>query len=180
MSHAFFGFHDRQNFSDTGEVLKANATSNAAKAPEAIVRGPGGTLSIRAGDRAALDLAMLIAGETSGRSLDEVLAEFGRSRSTYFEKLRLFRERGLAGLLSRPTGPRQPWRRSLSVVAQIVMSRLRDPNRGADAIARELAQRQVRVSVRSIERTLSEFGLTRGRVDALIGSIGSSEETGGR
>ena len=109
---------------------------------------------------------MLIAGETSGRPLDEILSEFHRSRSTYFEKLRLFRERGLAGLFPKPLGPRQPWRRSLSVVARIVMCRLRDPSRGADAIAAELAQHNVQVSVRSIERTLSEFGLTRGHSDA--------------
>jgi transposase len=120
-------------------------------------------LPIRPNDRAALDLAMLIAGETSGRPLDEVLAEFGRSRSTYFEKLRLFRERGLAGLLPRPTGPRQPWRRRISVVAQIVMVRLRDPDRSAAAIAADLAHRHIPVSVRSVERTLTEFGLTRGR-----------------
>ena len=68
--------------------------------------------------------------------------------------------------MPRPPGPRQPWRRSLSVVAQIVMCRLRDPGRGADAIAAELARQQVHVSVRSIERTLSEFGLTRGRMDS--------------
>jgi transposase len=123
-------------------------------------------LPIRPGDRAALDLAMLIAGETSGRPLDEILAEFHRSRSTYFEKLRLFREHGVAGLLPRPSGPRQPWRRPLSVVAQIVMCRLRDPSRSADAIAAELAQHNLHVSVRSIERTLSEFGLTRGRTNA--------------
>jgi len=123
-------------------------------------------LPIKPGDRAALDLAMLIAGETSGRPLDEILSEFRRSRSTYFEKLRLFREHGLAGLLPRPPGPRQPWRRSLTVVAQIVNCRLRDPSRSADAIATELAHQNLRVSVRSIERTLSEFGLTRGRTNA--------------
>jgi transposase len=120
-------------------------------------------LPIRAQDRAALDLAMLIAGETSGRPLDEVLAEFGRSRSTYFEKLRRFRERGLSALLPRPTGPRQPWRRPLAVAAQIVMCRLRDPGRSAEGIADDLGRRQIRVSVRTVERTLHEFGLTRGR-----------------
>ena len=109
---------------------------------------------------------MLIAGETSGRPLEEILSEFHRSRSTYFEKLRLFRERGLEGLLPRPPGPRQPWRRSLSVVAQIVMCRLRDPSRSADAIAAELARQDLHVSVRSVERTLCEFGLTRGRGEA--------------
>jgi transposase len=120
-------------------------------------------LPIKPRDRAALDLAMLIAGETSGRPLEDVLAEFRRSRSTYFEKLRLFREQGLAGLLPRRSGPRQPWRRSAAVVAQIVSCRLRNPGCSAGAIAAELAHRQVHVSVRSIERTLAEFGLTRER-----------------
>ena len=143
--------------------LTERPTIDSDEAADVCVRGPGGTLPIRHGDRAAIDLAMLIAGETSGRPLDDVLSEFNRSRSTYFEKLRLFREHGLAGLLPHPSGPRRPWRRSMSVVAQIVMARLRDPDRSAEAIATEMAQRQLRVSVRSIERTLSEFGLTRGR-----------------
>ena len=125
-------------------------------------------MPIRQDDRAALDLAMLIAGETSGRPLQEILTEFNRSRSTYFEKLRIFREHGTAGLLPKPTGPRQPWRRSMSVVAQIVNCRLRDPGRSPEAIAAELAHRQVHVSVRSIERTLSEFGLTRGHAEAQL------------
>jgi transposase len=111
---------------------------------------------------------MLIAGETSGRPLEEVLAEFQRSRSTYFEKLRRFREQGLAGLELRPTGPQKPWRRSMSVVAQIVACRLRDPSRTAESIALELAHSHVSVSVRSVERTLSEFGLTRGRADTRV------------
>ena len=112
---------------------------------------------------------MLIAGETSGRPLDEVLTEYGRSRSTYFVKLRLFRDQGLAGLMPRAPGPRHPWRRSLSVVAQIVTCRLRDPNRSAEAIATDLAQQGIQVSVRSVERTLTESGLTRGRVTPLPG-----------
>jgi transposase len=117
-------------------------------------------LPFRSSDRAGLDLAMLIAGETSGRPLDDVLAEFGRSRATYFDKLRVFREKGLAGLLPQPLGPQRPWRRSMDVVSRIVMARVRDPGRSVASIADDLAKRGLRVSVRSVERTLSEFGLT--------------------
>ena len=74
---------------------------------------------------------MLIEGETSGRDLEEVLGEFGRSRSTYYEKLRRFREHGLEGLLPRPPGPRGPWRRPLEVIRFIVTRRLRHPERSA-------------------------------------------------
>jgi len=125
------------------------------------ITGPGGALSIRDGDEAALDLAMLIEGETSGRPLEEVLAQFGRSRSTYYEKLRRFREQGVPGLLARPPGPRSAWRRPIEVVRFIVMARLRDPSRGAPQIAGDLARLGHFVSVRSVERTLTQFGLTR-------------------
>lgn len=129
-------------------------------APNAI-RGPGGALPLRPGDEAGRDLLMLIEGETSGRPLEEVLAEFGRARSTYYEKLRRFREQGLEGLLARPPGPRGPWKRPLEVIRFIVTSRLRDPERSAAFIAGDLSRLGRPVSARSVERTLSQFGLTR-------------------
>jgi transposase len=125
------------------------------------IRGPGGVLPLRPQDAAALDLVMLIEGETSGRPLDRVLEQYGRSRSTYYEKLRRFREDGVAGLLSRPPGPRSPWRRPLEVVRFIVTTRLRHPDKTAAAIAEELDRLGHCVSVRSVERTFSQFGLTR-------------------
>jgi transposase len=131
------------------------------RAPTHEIRGPGGVLPLVPADDAALDLVMLIEGETSGRPLDDVLAQYGRSRSTYYEKLRRFRESGVEGLLARPPGPRNAWRRPLEVVRYIVTARLRDPERGAPAIAEELARQGHSVSVRSVERTLSQFGLTR-------------------
>ena len=47
------------------------------------------------------------------------------------------------------------------MVRFIVTSRLRDPDRPAAAIADELSRNGHPVSVRSVERTLSQFGLTR-------------------
>ncbi len=125
------------------------------------IRGPGGTLSIASNDEVATDLVMLIEGETSGRPLEEVLAEFGLSRSSYYEKLRRFREQGVTGLLPRPPGPRTAWRRPLEVVRFIVTSRLKDPGRSATQIAEDLARHGHAVSVRTVERTLMQFGLTR-------------------
>lgn len=104
---------------------------------------------------------MLVEGETSGRPLEEVLAQFGRSRSTYYEKLRRFRDLGVEGLLARPPGPRHAWRRPLEVVRFVVAARLRDPGRSATQIAGDLSRRGHAVSVRSVERTLTQFGLTR-------------------
>ena len=135
-------------------------TAHRAQTTE--IRGPGGALPIRPGDEAAVDLAMLVEGETSGRDLDDVLRQFGRSRSTYYEKLRRFREQGLEGLLARPSGPRRAWRRPLEVIRFIVTARLRHPDRSAVAISDDLARLGHPVSLRSVERTLTQFGLTRG------------------
>ncbi len=133
-----------------------------AKRPQAReIRGPGGILVLNPEDEAALDLAMLIEGETSGKPLENVLEEFGRSRSTYYEKLRRFREEGVEGLLARPPGPRIAWRRPLEVVRFIVTTRLRDPGRSAAVIAEDLSRLGHAVSQRSVERTLTQFCLTR-------------------
>lgn len=113
------------------------------------------------GDRAATDLAMLLQGETSQLPLAEILAKFGRSRSTYYEKRRLFRDRGFEGLVGLPSGPRAPWRRTEEIERLIVAARMRDPTANAESIARDLARNGRRVSARSVERTLSRFGLTR-------------------
>jgi len=121
---------------------------------------------------------MLIEGETSGRPIDEVLAQFGRSRSTYYEKLRRFREDGVEGLLARPPGPRGPWRRPHEVVRVNVTTRLRHPDRSATAIAEDLTSLGHDVSTRSVERTLTQFGLTRASRAAAAPSDGSGERQG--
>jgi transposase len=168
-------------------VLDRAATRHGAPAPGGShrvtkrppaheIRGPGGVLPIGPKDEAAVDLVMLVEGETSGRPLDDVLRQFGRSRSTYYEKLRRFREAGLEGLLSRPPGPRSPWRRPIEVVRFIVTAKLRHPDRSAAAIAEELSRLGHPVSVRSVERTLSQFGLTRAQPRASTPPAPASDE----
>jgi transposase len=153
------------------------------RAPHTI-QGPAGTLAVRVDDDACVDLLMLIDGETSGRPLEEVLSEFGRSRSTYYEKLRRFREQGVEGLLERPPGPRSSWRRPLEVVRFIVRARLSRPERSAALIAADLLRQGHPVSVRSVERTLTQFGLTRSAapwpVDAASGVTDPAPESSPR
>lgn len=126
------------------------------------IKGPGGALPLRPDDHAAQDFALLLEGETSGRPIDDVLTEFRCSRSAYYEKLRRFREGGLCSLLPLPPGPRGPWRRTAEVERAIVAARLQDPERSAASIAEALQLQGARLSERSVERTLAQFGLTRG------------------
>jgi len=123
-------------------------------------QGPAGSLPVPVHDAAGRDVAMLVAGETSGRPLDDVLRDFGCSRQTYQERLRAFREHGLAGLLG-STPRRLDPSRPQDIVRFIVTARLRDPERAPTAIAADLEHMGFRVSLRSVERTLQGFGLFR-------------------
>ncbi|HUJ26330.1 MAG TPA: helix-turn-helix domain-containing protein [Myxococcales bacterium] len=130
------------------------------------IRGPGGALPLLPGDRAAQDLALLLEGETGTRPLGDVLRDFGCSRSSYYEKLQRFRDHGVSGLLPQPSGPRGPWRATPELVRLAVTARLAEPDRTAVSIAEALREQGVRASVRTVERTLASFGLTRRRGDA--------------
>lgn len=144
------------------EALQKMKTARERRRPFSF-SGAGGSLPLRPDDDLALDLAMLIEGETSGQPLEDVLEKFGRSRTAYYEKLRRFRDEGARGLIARPPGPHGPWRRSHDVVRFVVTARLRDPGRSPEVIARDLASLGHDVSVRSVERTLQQFGLTRAK-----------------
>jgi transposase len=132
---------------------------NAAQRGPAF-QGPAGVLAVPAHDAAGRDVAMLVAGETSGRPLDEVLQEFACSRQVYEERLQAFREQGLAGLLAGAPKSRDQTRPQ-DIVRYIVTARLRDPARAPSAIAADLERMGFRVSPRSVERTLQGFGLFR-------------------
>lgn len=124
------------------------------------IRGPAGVLSLAANESVDRDLALLIAGETSGRNLDVVLEEFGVARSTYYEKLRRFREQGLAGLLRASPGPKGPRVRTEEITRRIVVAKLQDPSRSVDSIVDSLRREGCEISPRSVERTLSQYELT--------------------
>jgi hypothetical protein len=105
---------------------------------------------------------MLIAGETSGRALDDVVAEYGCTRDAYAALLRRFTDGGVRALLD--ARPRVDLRgRAHEVVRFIVTARLRDGARTPHDIAADLARLGHSITPRSVERTLLSFGLGRNR-----------------
>ncbi|HEY3355115.1 MAG TPA: helix-turn-helix domain-containing protein [Polyangia bacterium] len=114
-------------------------------------------------DRPLLDLLMLLEGSMRLMSVAELCAKYGyRSTRSYYEKRRLFERQGVAGLLPQPRGPKRPSRRTPSVEQRVVAARVRDPDLAAAQIAERLRAAGVRLSARSVERILSDYGLTRG------------------
>jgi hypothetical protein len=113
-------------------------------------------------DRSLLDLLMVLEGSTGRLSVTELCAKYGyRSTRSYYEKRRVFERHGMRGLLPRRRGPKRPTRRTPLVVQRVIAARFECPTRTADEIAARLNADGLRIGSRSVERILSEYGLTK-------------------
>lgn len=123
--------------------------------------GPGGSLAIQEEDEVALKLAMLIEGECGTVGPFSAARKFGFSRQRYFQLRTAFRQKGAAGLLSQPRGPKTNYRRTDEAVCQVIRHRFLDPDASAEVIAQKLRQADFKISVRSVNRIFVQFGLQK-------------------
>jgi hypothetical protein len=127
----------------------------------ASLTGPAGSLLVLPDDEITFKLAMLVEGECEGPGPQEAARKFGYSKQRYFQLRRLFLEQGAIALQSKTTGPKSNYRRTEEVVRQIIRHKFLDPALSPEVIAQKLTQTDHRVSTRSIERTIADFGLQK-------------------
>jgi len=125
------------------------------------LEGPGGVLPIVAGDKSARQLAMLFEGRCLGLGPTKAAKKYGYSKQRYFQLLHKFLEGGSTALIPKKTGPKRNRVRTDDVVSQIVRHRFLDPDCSSAVIAQKLQQTGVKVSQRSVERTITEYGLQK-------------------
>ena len=106
---------------------------------------------------------MLRRVDAEGASVTEAAAAFGLSRVAFYEARRRMEGEGLAGLLSRPRGPKRAHKLSEEVMAFVEEVRAEDASLRASALAKRVRERfGLSVHPRSIERALARRG-KRGR-----------------
>jgi hypothetical protein len=66
-----------------------------------------------------------------------------------------------AQLLSQRTGPKSNYRRTEEVVGQVIRHRFLDPEASPEVIAQKLHQTGHGLSIRSIQRTIADYGLQK-------------------
>lgn len=125
------------------------------------LHGPAGILEFPSQDEITLKFAMLYEGECEGMGATAAARKFGYSKQRYFQLLQLFREQGASALSSQKRGPRTNYRRTESVVRQVIRHRFLDPDASAAVIAQKLNQIGAAISLRSVERILAEYGLQK-------------------
>jgi transposase len=114
-------------------------------------------------DKVQVKYEMLRAHLVDGRSVVTVAASFGFSRETFYQALRSFEERGLAGLCDDKPGRRHRLKLTEEDVAWIHQLARQRPDLSGQAIADQLAHdRGVQVQRRTIERLLAS-GAKKGR-----------------
>jgi hypothetical protein len=123
--------------------------------------GDCGVLQVPASDEVSRKLAMLLEGECQGLGPLAAAQKFGFSKQRYFQLRHLVTSAGALALVNGKRGPKRNYRRSDEVVRQIIRHRFLDPDASAAVIAQKLAQAGWPISIRSVERVISDFGLQK-------------------
>jgi transposase len=123
--------------------------------------GTGGRLPVREDDEISRKLAMLVEGECGDLGPTEAARKFGFSKQRYFQLRAAFNELGAEALQSHKRGPKTLYRRTAEVVRQVIRHRFLDPDASAEVIAQKLSQAGSKISVRSVQRVIEEFGLQK-------------------
>lgn len=123
--------------------------------------GSSGTLAVREDDEITRKLAMLIEGECEGLGAINAARKFGFSKQRYFQLRAAFTQLGAEALHSQKRGPKTLYRRTAEVVRQVIRHRFLDPEASAEVIAQKLSQGGLKISMRSVQRVIEEFGLQK-------------------
>ena len=125
------------------------------------IQGPAGSLPVKFADKVTRQLAMIIEGKCLGLGPTKAAKKYGYSKQRFFQVLKAFVKGGSDALIPKKTGPKTNYVRTENVVTQIIRHRFLDPEAKSEVIAQKLRQTGIKVSQRTVERTITENGLQK-------------------
>lgn len=126
-----------------------------------VLIGKAGRLNVPPDDEITQRLAMLVEGECEGADISAVASKFGYSRQRYYQLRDLFSATGAAALKRRKTGPKHNYRRTDEVIRQVIRQLFLDRSASPEVVAQKLRQLGLPLSIRSVQRVISEYGLQK-------------------
>lgn len=129
--------------------------------PKPQLVGPAGALAVPENDEITRKLCMIYEGQCLGLGATQAAHKYDLSRPRYYQLLARFEEQGAAGLLSERRGPKTRSRRTPEVTRQVIRHRFLDPEASPQVIAQKLQQTELPVSLRSVERVITDYGLQK-------------------
>jgi hypothetical protein len=128
---------------------------------DGLLQGLRGSLALRSDDEVVRKLLMLIEGDCEGLGPLQAAKKYGYTKQRYFQIRAAFLQRGSVALASGKRGPKTNYRRTGELVRQIIRHRFLDPDASPAVISQKLRQTGLLISIRSVERTIAEFGLQK-------------------
>jgi transposase len=114
-------------------------------------------------DNLCKKLAMLIEGHCT-IGVKEAIKKYGYSEQRYYQLLAQYQQGGANALVDKKRGSDKQPVRTDEAVNQIIRLRFLDPFSSAAVISQKLKQTGYNVSIRSVERTITEYGLQKKRI----------------
>jgi len=108
-------------------------------------------------------LAMLIEGHCT-IGVQAAIQKYGYTEQRYYQLLKKYKDGGAHALIDQKPGSDKQPVRTKDVLNQIIRFRFLDPFASADVIAQKLNQNGHKVSTRSVERTITDYGLQKKRM----------------
>ena len=122
-------------------------------------------LNIDSDDKVSRKLLMLVEG-TFGIGVKKSIEKYEYTEQRYYQLLKAFKKDGSDALIDKKRGPKVNSKRDVKMVQQIIRYRFLDPDASAAVISQKLKQTGNPVSVRSVERTIQEYGLQKKTLSA--------------
>ncbi len=120
------------------------------------------TLKINPADTIAWKLLMLIDGATSkGETIEQISHRYGYTREHFYKIKKNYEDKGSQALSDKAKGPKRNYKRTDEIEKQIIRHRFLDPDANSEVIAQKMNQTGHTISQRSVERTISEYGLQK-------------------
>lgn len=117
-------------------------------------------LNVQDSDSVVQKMLMLIEG-VYGLGVKHSIAKYQYTEQRYYQLLKEFQLSGSSALFDKKRGPKQNSRRTEKIVQQIIRHRFLDPDASAAVITQKLKQTKHSISLRSVERTIQQYGLQK-------------------
>ncbi len=111
-------------------------------------------------DNLSVKLLMLFEGHCT-IGVHEAIKKYGYTEQRYYQLLEKYKKEGAQGLIDKKPGSDKKPVRTKEIINQIIRHRFLDPFVSSAVLAQKLTQTGYKVSTRSVERTITEFGLKK-------------------
>lgn len=126
-----------------------------------VVEGLSGSFAIKSDDNLTKKLAMLMEVKCLGVRVKDAAKKYGITCSRYHQIKNIYKSGGSNALIEKQCGPKKNYVRTETVNNQIIRYKFLDPEMSAAVIAQKMRQSGYKISIRSVERAITELGLQK-------------------